>query len=215
MKHLHRVRIGDRQAGGQGSQRCPICQQLVQGFVLIPGKGVGRPHFIRRFWRDGDVQDIFRPAIIVITARMVYRLHPRGDLRHIPEHGGQTVHPVCVQRGNIHAILRAGGLGGKDSQHLRPVRGLPLDVDAVIVAGLQFLQLCVVGNIYLRHRFGHRHRVRCTALRSEEQAEGRACHGRDDDNDCQRRQNNAPAYQTGQCGDQSCDGTAEQPGGSS
>ena len=157
------------------------------------------------------MQNVLRPTIIVSTSGMVYRLHPRGDLRHIPEHGGQAGYPVSIQRGHIHAIIRACGFSCKDSQHLRPVRGLPLNVDAVIVSGLQLLQLGVVGDIHLRHGLSYRHSIRCVTLCRKIQPKGGACHSRDDDNDYQRHQNHRAANETGQCGDQGSGGTAEHP----
>ena len=157
------------------------------------------------------MQDVLRPTIIVSTSGMVYCLHPRGDLRHIPEHGSQTGHTVCIQRGHIHAIIRACGFSCKNSQHIRPVRGLPLNVDAVIVPGLQFLQLCIVGDIHLRHGLGYRHSIRCITFCGKIQAKRGTCYSRNDDNDYQCHQDNAPAYQTGQCGDQGSGGTAEHP----
>ena len=143
------------------------------------------------------MQNVLRPAIIVSTSGMVYCLHPRGDLCHIPEHSGQTGYPVSIQRGHIHAIIRACGFGCKDRQHLRPVRGLSLNVDAVIVPDLQRLQFGVVGDIHLRHGLSYRHSIRCVTLCRKIQPKGGACHSRDDDNDHQRHQNHRTANETG------------------
>ena len=157
------------------------------------------------------MQDGFCPPLTVLAARMVYGLYFRCDLRHVPKYSFQKVHPVLVQRGHIHAIIRACGFSCKGSQHFRPVRGLPLNVDAVIVSGLQLLQLGVVGDIHLRHGLSYRHSIRCVTLCRKIQPKGGTCHSRDDDNDYQCHQDNAPAYQTGQCGDQGSGGTAEHP----
>ena len=103
---------------------------------------------------------------------MLYRFHFRCDLGHVPEHRSQTAYPVSVQCGHIHAIVCSCGFCGKHGQHLRPVRGLSVDLDAVIVPGLQFFQLCIIGDIHLRYSLCHRHGIGSIALRGEKQAEG-------------------------------------------
>ena len=90
------------------------------------------------------MQDGFCPPLAVLAARIVYGLHFRCDLRHVPKYGFQTVHPVLVQRDHIHAAVTPGSMDGEHSQNLGPVRPLAVDHNIVVVSRLQRLQLGVV-----------------------------------------------------------------------
>ena len=71
-----------------------------------------------------------------------------ADLGHIPKYGGQLVHPVSVQRGYVQAAyVGPRGPDREYRQHFRPVRGLPLYVNNIIIPGLQQLQAVIIGHI--------------------------------------------------------------------
>ena len=131
--------------------------------------------------------------------------NPCGDNGHIPKGGFQLVHPVGVKCGHVLTVLGPGGLGGEHGQHVRPIRGLSLDHIAV-VAGLQLLQLGVVGDVDRVHGLGHGNGVRGVSLGGKEQTKGRVGNGGDHHDDDQGNQKDAApgdpydgAYQCGYC----------------
>ena len=133
---------------------------------------------------------------------MVNGLLRHGDPGHIPKYGGQPAYPVRVQRGHVQAVhISPGCLNGKYRQHVRPVRGLPVQGDRVIVPGLQQLQAAVVGHVDRSHRLGHGNGARCVRLLGEEQAEGGVGDGGDHHNYHQGQQQDTASDDTGQGAD--------------
>ena len=109
---------------------------------------------------------------------MVNSIFRHGDPGHIPKYGGQLTYPVRVQRGHVQAVhIGPGCLDGKHGQHLRPIRGLSVQRDGVIVPGLQQLQPAVVGHVDRPYRLGHGYGVRGVRFLGEEQAKGRIGYG--------------------------------------
>ena len=145
--HLQQIGAGDGEAPGQGGQGRLVGQKFRQGAVLFIRESVDGPHFIGGLRGNGDMQDGFCPPLTVLAARMVYGLYFRCDLRHVPKYGFQTVHPVLVQRGHIHACVLPSRMDGEHSQDLGPVRPLTVDHNIVVPPRLQRLQLGVVFHI--------------------------------------------------------------------
>ena len=120
------------------------------------GKSIGDKHIVCCPGRDGDMQNLFRPRRRSTAGRIVNGLLRHGDPGHIPKCGGQLAYPVRVQCGHVQAVhISLGCLDGKYRQHVRPVRGLSVQGDRVIVPGLQQLQAAVVGHIDRPYRLGH------------------------------------------------------------
>ena len=99
---------------------------------------------------------------------MLYGFHLRCDRTHIPEHGPQALHPVGSECGYVHAVLRSGGLGGKDRRYLPPVRGLARYIYVVIAAGLQILQLVRQLDVDLSHSGTQRYGVLGRFIREQD-----------------------------------------------
>ena len=132
---------------------------------------------------------------------MVYGLHAGGNLAHIPKDGFQSVHSVRGQRGHVHAVRAHGSLAGEHRRHFPPVRAGALNVNVVIVPGLQQGQL--IRQFYIDPRdCGVQRDGSGRRLVGKEQAEGRGDHGGDQEDHAEGGGEGSPAYQGGEGADQ-------------
>lgn len=69
---------------------------------------------------------------------MVDRLNLGCDLSYIPKDRLEPVYTVSIHCGNIHAVFCACGPRGKNRYDLPPVREYANQINAVIIAVLQF-----------------------------------------------------------------------------
>ena len=86
------------------------------------------------------MQNALRPVLTILAAIMVDRLDLGHDLSHIPKDRLEPVYTVSIHCGNIHAVFCARGPRGKNRYDLPPVRECAGQVNAVIIAILQFRQ---------------------------------------------------------------------------
>lgn len=125
---------------------------------------------------------------------MLYDLHLGRDSGHIPKYHAQAFHPVLVKNRYIHAVVSPGGLAGEYRDHLPPVGRAAMNLDAVIVALLQFGQPGRILDVDLRHGCAGGNGSRLLLLVGKEDAKRGSHHRGDQNDDAQGNQKHHAAH---------------------
>ena len=183
------IRLRNGQVPQQAAQQFHFLQQGMQRLVLVVGELVDCPHIIGGFGLYGDMQDSF------VAVLALHGFFLGGDGAHIPKHLPQTFHPVRVKGGNVHAILCGGRLAGKNRKDFPPVRGLAVNLDAVIVARLQARQFLRVLHVDLRDGRIGGNGIRLFLLVGKEDTKGGRHHSGHQHDYTQGQQEDSAAHQ--------------------
>ena len=153
------------------------------------------------FGRDRDGQCNSCVAVVHINGLRYCR-----DLAHIPKDLPKQRDALCIQRENVHAVLRACRFGCKYGYDLTPVWSLPDNLDGRKIPVLQAFQLGMIFALNFCNGGCQRNGIVAFLLVRKEDAERRSQKCACDNDDGKHNKKRRAAAQTGECAYQLLDG---------